>query len=237
MFPAHAGMDRQVRREVVRRRPCSPRTRGWTVPVKDLFDACYVFPAHAGMDRSSISRSQRGFTCSPRTRGWTGRGDVGGLRRRCVPRARGDGPAHRFGQTVNVGRVPRARGDGPSEPWPTTSPMLVFPAHAGMDRLQDFRFRQSLRVPRARGDGPMGTSAGRRAAIVFPAHAGMDRRTASRSGGCCSCSPRTRGWTDRGCASPRVRQSVPRARGDGPIDHVPPTSDARVFPAHAGMDR
>ena len=116
LFPAHAGMDR-------------PSVRS------DRSEA-RLFPAHAGMDRTPDSPRPRNYpcsphtrgwtarhvmatdgsaTCSPHTRGWTGKGTAGPQRLRAVPRTRGDGPALRVS-------------------W--TSPLSLFPAHAGMDRTR-----------------------------------------------------------------------------------------------------
>ena len=75
------------------------------------------------------------------------------------------------------------------------SGLLVFPAHAGMDRAPGARLGPRYCVPRARGDGPLIRQDYTPSACVFPAHAGMDRRQADPGG---------------------VRDGVPRARGDGP---------------------
>ena len=89
MFPAHAGMNRDVLHIDVR--PTSvPRTRGdepHSTPALDSL-AC-VFPAHAGMNRSKV-RSARRRRCVPRTRGdeplaW----QTAPPSRRCSPHTRG----------------------------------------------------------------------------------------------------------------------------------------------------
>ena len=137
---------------------------------------------------------------------------------------------------VQRGRVPRARGDGPaSGRWVQTLDG-VFPAHAGMDHNSASPRGSAARVPRARGDGP-------------PTKDGLQ--------GGVRCSPRTRGWTqlsriapnrrivfpahagmDRSPTPTRLRRrSVPRARGDGPVEANEGGKGAKVFPAHAGMDR
>ena len=132
----------------------------------------------------------------------------------------------------------------------------VFPAHAGMDRLENEANPGIPCVPRPRGDGPAVGD------IIDNVH---------------TCSPPTRGWTDREITRRLVATvfpahagmdrilyqdsagaiGVPRPRGDGPWHFVhateheqcsPPTrgwtaldrrvgSLERVFPAHAGMDR
>ena len=176
------------------------------------------------------------YRCSPRTRGWTA--DMcWSLSTRC--------------------RVPRARGDGPLD-WTGLHGLPgVFPAHAGMDRLEGNHCRDWCRVPRARGDGPCLGSETTPGRSVFPAHAGMDRLDPPRRAvnGCVF--PAHAGM-DRcpGCSPPSLPR-VPRARGDGPYSfHSTPLltrcsprtrgwtdmadGDAYlrlVVPAHAGMDR
>ncbi len=72
-------------------------------------------------------------------------------------------------------RIPRARGDGPGDGWNLYLDAMVFPAHAGMDRVAGFFFAFYPRIPRARGDGPNSSTSSDTRAAVFPAHAGMDR--------------------------------------------------------------
>ncbi len=94
-----------------------------------------VFPAHAGMARENkrLAHTEKAF--SPHTRGWPG----------CS--RHGDGSPEGF---------PRTRGDGPTIFEAQSFEEAVFPAHAGMARLQ------------ARRKQPT--------SFVFPAHAGMARR-------------------------------------------------------------
>ena len=130
----------------------SPRTRGWTVGAHDLRVPSTVFPAHAGMDRTSSSASRRPAAFSPRTRGWT----VRERRGRVVvapfsPRTRGwtDSLELLYSRCQ---RFPRARGDGPGPRPRRVLAHVVFPAHAGMDRLRarPQRFRRAF-SPRTRG--------------------------------------------------------------------------------------
>ena len=93
-----------------------------------------MFPAHAGMDRLFGLIRLRKSSCSPHTRGWT---------------------AELQGQHSPCPGVPRTRGDGPSRPGSAALSSKVFPAHAGMDRIELLKEQQRQ--------------------IVFPAHAGMDR--------------------------------------------------------------
>ena len=173
-----------------------------------------VFPAHAGMDPGRHLCHHRGIR---------------------VPRARGDGPSEVQHDSGALPCSPRTRG------WTEVGefqgkPLLVFPAHAGMDQAYPHAdVVMGKCSPRTRG----WTSAGhpeRQPGVVFPAHAGMDRSKPRQRNGAASvprargdgpgrvmldrdprqCSPRTRGWTER---------------------HGPYAILAEVFPAHAGMDR
>ena len=152
----------------------------------------------------------------PRTRGDGPRPHSTAGARKRVPRTRGDGPPpapeqpqahgcspHTRGWTADHGtkgkliaRVPRTRGDGPLLNLGLLFLVLVFPAHAGMDRSPRQWWWTCLRcsphtrgwteeapvcqpdagsVPRTRGDGPVSSLEDTVAAHVFPAHAGMDR--------------------------------------------------------------
>ena len=73
-----------------------------------------------------------------------------------------------------------------------------------------------MRVPRASGDGPD-------VARVRAVHQ--------------RCSPRERGWTEKGLPTGREATRVPRASGDGPLTLGVGLPAAAVFPARAGMDR
>ncbi len=113
----------------------------------------------------------------------------------------------------------------------------MFPAHAGMDRAALQHQSRRRRVPRARGDGPLEGVRAWPSIQVFPAHAGMDRAATASTSGWRWCSPRTRGWTDGDPLMASDVESVPRARGDGPMLSRLDTILRNVFPAHAGMDR
>ena len=135
VFPAHAGMDRRKARACYGIVPCSPHTRGWTVP----------HPVSAGL-RPGVPRTRGDGPASKSTvQPWANR----------VPRTRGDGPSSRTIAENAISCSPHTRGwtggrRGPSavdrgcsphtRGW--TSPVLpapvqtvVFPAHAGMDRI------------------------------------------------------------------------------------------------------
>ena len=132
VFPAHAGMDRQRKASrghqpsVPRPRgdgptrrfvacpnvSCSPPTRGWTGAPERARKPSRVFPAHAGMDRKDVN---------PRN------SKLG------VPRPRGDGPNTLGKASWDRGCSPPTRG------WTgmgghSIGAVVVFPAHAGMDR-------------------------------------------------------------------------------------------------------
>ena len=193
-----------------------------------------VFPARAGMDRCSI--------CS-----------LANIR--SVPRTRGDGPARLGALQRGAACSPHARG------WTgailqTRALMGVFPARAGMDRLEQRLRAQRLGVPRTRGDGPvLHTLRGRGRECsphargwtviercvtlwsnVFPARAGMDRHL-SPPVPLPVCVPRTRGDGPAGQArASREALCSPHARGwTGP--RLRWLTSSSVFPARAGMDR
>ncbi len=151
----------------------SPPTRGWPGRVLRCRRHHLVFPAHAGMAR----RNQKP-----------------NLTPGSFPRPRGDGPSDPPPQPAQSAFSPPTRG------WPLGSagiwgPGVVFPAHAGMARIDDTRRRGRWRFPRPRGDGPdastlrtvarlfspptrgwpVGCGNHPPASRVFPAHAGMAR--------------------------------------------------------------
>jgi len=153
VVPAHAGMDRTRPGACAGTAPLSPRMRGWTYQRRGVMPSERVVPAHAGMDRRHHQSLHR---------------------KRCCPRACGDGPVWR---NVSEGSH------------------VVVPAHAGMDLQPDMRDCSLSRCPRACGDGPhwkrpvsmlMELSPRMRGwtdrgenpigrGDVVPAHAGMDR--------------------------------------------------------------
>ena len=53
--------------------------------------------------------------------------------------------------------------------------LVVFPAHAGMNRDKRITTRESGRVPRPRGDEPAELEVREAEEVVFPAHAGMNQ--------------------------------------------------------------
>ena len=238
VFPAHAGMDLgPIQLDADDQRV--PRTRG---------------DGPNGAFRSCLETQ-----CSPHTRGWTGSATrpPAGIPR--VPRTRGDGPSTAGTPTRQPSCSPHTRGWTEGERR-RSHDHHVFPAHAGMDRWQSAAGRRTRRCsPHTRGWTEARAHVGFRAA-VFPAHAGMDRQSRPHSAApssvprtrgdgpvrskpvslSISCSPHTRGWTDRrgldqrefdvfpahagmdrsATASASTARSVPRTRGDGPAKHV-----------------
>ncbi len=215
VLPAHAGMVQGEPYQAQVDTGCSPRTRGWSLGVRIVGEFVDVLPAHAGMvpcqpspapsdpgaprargdgPLSAIARPLRSG-CSPRTRGWSRLHDLwpgpdvvlpahagmvpsrtpAAVAWQCAPRARGDGPtcvaSHR-----PIGRCsPRTRGWSLALPEPPDA-ALVLPAHAGMVPTARCRASPRARAPRARGDGPVVQTQ----RIAVP-----------------TCSPRTRGWSQR----------------------------------------
>ena len=194
VFPAHAGMDPEAKRQGDGPRSCSPHTRGWTALTAKIHEAVYVFPAHAGMDRDAPVDALLLCWVFPAHAGMDRLGTASRRPPHGVPRTRGDGPGSPIQSLGATLCSPHTRG------W--TVPFscrqnhhFVFPAHAGMDRIRTSRFRpKAWCSPHTRGwteGGSARVGHGR----VFPAHAGMDRRASAGRGWRRSCSPHTRGWT------------------------------------------
>ena len=213
VFPAGAGMDPRPRLKeddsmsFPRRRgdgpltppyparpaPFSPQARGWTRVQRGPRPAGLVFPAGAGMDPAAPARRGPGAS---------------------FPRRRGDGPLRGALMTAYKEFSPQARGWTRPRAW-MHSPLLVFPAGAGMDPTPAGAGRGRGSFPRRRGDGPSraqfsislrrfspqargwtpGVCRREIVADVFPAGAGMDLLTP---------------WAGSGLLS------FPRRRGDGP---------------------
>ena len=152
VFPAQAGMDRYIRQSWAEPHSIprasgdgphiqvhfvpflqySPRKRGWTDNLITVSAGNRVFPAQAGMDRSNC------FIFDEKN---------------SIPRVSGDGPRKRCWCTGISSYSPRKRG------WTAFQHrmpqlMRVFPAQAGMDRLQFYSGHNNPSIPRASGDGP-----------------------------------------------------------------------------------
>ena len=210
----------------------SPHTRGCSVWLDDNDEIHVVFPAYAGMFR------RMNWYSSPST---------------SFPRIRGDVPAAANVLGYRCVFSPHTRGCSvipsifPGRP-------SVFPAYAGMFRIQHDCGVLGRRFPRIRGDVPSARNAridyiwfsphtrgcsgvwGPRGLCsrVFPAYAGMFRGGRSRS--------------RIGVRFPRIRGDVPVSFGEGvgatqfsPHTRgcsslvIPATRNAAVFPAYAGM--
>ena len=174
-----------------------PQARGWTLDkvFRELFTL--VSPAGAGMDRTNTP-------------------GIGYMT--CIPRRRGDGPECRVAPGRQHQYPPQARGwtrDGGTG----SVRAAVSPAGAGMDRDRDTIPVSVTRIPRRRGDGP-GANGAPHIHNMYP--------------------PQARGWTAAYIRSKYVRhvspagagmdplranwqshcESIPRRRGDGPVDGV-----------------
>ena len=110
----------------------SPRTRGCSGHGVCHAEDIVVFPAHAGMFRTSVKIMVMSW---------------------CFPRARGDvpQPCKKWCQSSTFS--PRTRGCSVAEQL-RSGQFGVFPAHAGMFRMQDLRETDKMSFPRARGDVP-----------------------------------------------------------------------------------
>ncbi len=168
----------------------SPHTRGSTLLTLPQKVAAAVFPAHAGIDRRAMPS---------------------GYWRSGLPRTRGDRPYNSLRKGALDESSPHTRGSTSPEIGPH-SPVIVFPAHAGIDLTCLPRRPLSRRLPRTRGDRPQRemlaqklekSSPHTRGSTfapaqhsgnlrVFPAHAGIDPFTRASAVVIC-CLPRTRG--------------------------------------------
>ena len=170
VFPAHAGMVRQLRMPSIQWMRF-PRTRG-DGPIESVCDhSAYVF--------------------SPHTRGWSPRADANNAMARVFPAHAGMVPARNQTLEARDG-FPRTRGDGPLGGADVEVTPAVFPAHAGM--VQPCVIAVSscpVFSPHTRG-WSRDSKARIASADVFPAHAGMVR-TLALVATPCSSFPRTRG--------------------------------------------
>ena len=173
--------------------PCSPRTRGWSLPGAGAACGGAGAPRARGDGPTAAAQLRAVLGCSPRTRGWSHRvpaalrpvavlpahaGMVPG--RTCLawtwcgaPRARGDGPSAARSTMGEDWYSPRTRGWSLTA-WARDAENRVLPAHAGMVPGVPKPPDHGRSAPRARGDGPPATWAS-------PAFTW--------------CSPRTRGWS------------------------------------------
>ncbi len=230
---------------------CSPRSRGWPPHHRRRHPVREVFPASSArmvpIWRRGRSRTPRA-TCTAGDGPWLGSAHGtdallpahAGMvpkrprrptRRRCVPRARGDGPSPRAAATTAPSCSPRPRGwsldSSPGAcPWVPPAPAGMAPRPSGHPSC----------APRACGDGPALKTAG---------------------GGTGQCSPRAQGWSlqKRGearCANvlpapagivpgpPRHDAAdgrAPRARGDGPLGELLVAANPLCSPCPRGWSR
>eukprot|EP01022_Parablepharisma_sp_SALTPOND_P016302 TRINITY_DN2374_c0_g1_i6.p2 TRINITY_DN2374_c0_g1~~TRINITY_DN2374_c0_g1_i6.p2 ORF type:complete len:114 (+),score=4.67 TRINITY_DN2374_c0_g1_i6:162-503(+) len=102
---------------------------------------------------------------------------------------------------------------------------MLFPAHAGMNRIHCICVFFKISVPRARGDEPEIKSIQSDVYLTFTP---VPRAP---------CSPRTRGLNRSAAAASRVVATVPLARGDEPHHSASSSPLLFLFPTHAGMNR
>ncbi len=166
--------------------------------------------------------------CSPRTRGWSH--GAGGRRRRSrlLPAHAGMVPMAAPWSSTTPACSPRTRGWSPAG-LAEGRRVRLLPAHAGMVPRYSRNTACRTSAPRARGDGPC---------------------RPSPSTGASTCSPRTRGWSHGAGGRRRAGHLLPahagmvpaarhrrpgpapapRARGDGPVSHMPSALTAVCSP-------
>ena len=190
----------------------SPHTRGCSVAICATKSPLEVFPAYAGM----FLKSAKPPAVIP-----------------CFPRIRGDVPAYSQWLKARQRFSPHTRGCSAVTPIIPTI-IEVFPAYAGMFRLDYDRVGCYFRFPRIRGDVPEEQRMPVDGVVVFPAYAGMF--------------PPGGALERHGQRFPRIRGDVPLAwekwgRKNGFSPHTRGCSGAgaaylhvmHVFPAYAGM--
>ena len=110
----------------------TPHARGSTLSLLYSTSHSPVYPACAGIDRYQVFLLIRG---------------------QGLPRMRGDRPRRRASGKSFGGFTPHARGST-FRLWKMFRVLWVYPACAGIDRLEDTFQEVNLRLPRMRGDRP-----------------------------------------------------------------------------------
>ena len=155
VFPAHAGMDRTPPGSIAPVPVCSPHTRGWTGAQEGSPHVPSRVPRTRGDGPSKGLPAPSPFSCSPHTRGWTEPPPgVESEEPPCSPHTRGWTGTCVCQDRDRVKCSPHTRGW--TEIYEIMKPQrIVFPAHAGMDRVGGDNGLLLYRVPRTRGDGPI----------------------------------------------------------------------------------
>ena len=231
VFPAHAGMFPPYPGCFIHAYGF-PRTRGDVPEVRHIDESCWLFSPHTRGCSGKIMPTTPLPQVFPAHAGMFRRKLLHRLHRRSFPRTRGDVPAMKPTDGLEMVFSPHTRGCSTDRKKPLCL-LEVFPAHAGMFLGCGRSLAQSRCFPRTRGDVPLpgrrcgnlrtfsphtrGCSAhgvvGRVHFWVFPAHAGM---FLSISTGAVSQPgfPRTRGDVpNRKRGSKGERRFSPHTRG------------------------
>ena len=189
--------------------PFPPQARGWTVPLRLDAEDSLVSPAGAGMDPDAWLPPPLG---------------------RRFPRRRGDGPRLGAASWHHAWFPPQARG------WTSVHHLEpssggVSPAGAGMDLTGGKAPPMMPSFPRRRGDGPRICRACNTAMMFPPQARGWTVGVLDRVG-VVGVSPAGAGMDRRPGSPPRLSESFPRRRGDGPVT-VAAVVRTNVFPPQA----
>ncbi len=199
---------------------CSPRPRGWTLPLPGADQGSGLLPdlePLPGESNALLSRARRddpalvrtparSRSCFPFARGWTLLPNLGDGRQRLLPASAGMAPDP--SSRVRPPRpAPRLRGDGPAAPAQQAADLVCSPC----PRVVVVDYRCS---PHARG-WPRREQRHRSGATLLPAPAGCSLLAQ----GCIGekeTAPHARGDVPSPTCPPRPRRPVPRTCGDGP---------------------
>ncbi len=211
--PARAGMDpRRAARWAAARG--LPRTRGDGPKLLSDYRPLVQAPPHARGWTLARAVGLEGSIGSPARAGMDPTGPARRIRRRRLPRTRGDGPPVDLRMALTPRAPPHARGWTPESPQ-LRGPGLGSPARAGMDPRSNEEIRDSVWLPRTRGDGP---ERGPYTFLLYkaPPHArgwtqaDRPQHVAARG------SPARAGMDPGSCWPWASLARLPRTRGDGP---------------------
>ncbi len=203
------------------------------MPPRPLCPQDVVSPAQAGIDLRAHRRTPA---------------------RKCLPRPRGDRPAPSFAPPLRRGSPPPTRGST-AEGDPIGGPLVVSPAHAGIDPVSIGYSTRRGRLPRPRGDRP-GADGAEPAGRPSPPPTRGSTTDPVGARGRDGVSPAHAGIDLARAVGPHQSSRLPRPRGDRPTKTRPPQAHTasppptrgstghppyrhhrcEVSPAHAGID-